>query len=109
MTAKKPAPPKAKHSHTIIHFTLTNAPDQVTKDGLPFVADQMSVHIGLLNQFVWIEGRGIRKDGSISERPQLRRGCGYDLTPPPGRTQRHAPEWVHQALAGATFPKVVTK
>jgi hypothetical protein len=106
MTPRKPAPPKAKHTDTIIHFALTNAPDQVTKGGLPFIADRMSLHIGPLNQWVWVEGRGVRKDGSISEQPQMRRGCGYDLTPPVGRSQRHVPEWVLAVLAGATFPKV---
>jgi hypothetical protein len=107
VTARKPAPPKARHTETVIHFNLTNAPDQVTKDGLPFIADRMHLHISPLNQWVWVEGRGIRKDGVIMERVQARRGCGYDLTPPSGRTQRHAPEWVYAVLAGATFPKAI--
>lgn len=111
MTTRQPAKPKAKHFGTVIHFDLVNAPDCVTKDGLPFIADRLHLHIDPGYQWVWVEGRGVLKDGRISERVQDRRGTGFDLSGAPilAKPWREPPAWVHEVLASATFPKAVSR
>lgn len=73
---KKEAPmgATATHRQTTILLSLFQAPDTKDEKGRPFVPDRVTVHIYPDGTWVSVEGRVIRKDGSVGVAKRHRTG-----------------------------------